>query len=138
MGIIGPVLEEKADVVIGSRYLEERGYKTQFARRVGIALFSSYISLIIRRRITDPTSGFRAANRQAIRFLSRDYPSDYPEPEAVVLLHRNGFRILEVPITMRERRGGRSSITFLRACYYMIKVSLAIFIGLFRRVGNGD
>lgn len=121
-----------ADVVIGSRYIEDRGYITPGMRRLGIIILASIISLILRRKVTDPTSGFRASNRRAIHLCGREYPFDYPEPEAVVLLHRAGLRIHEIPVTMNPRYGGKSSITPLRSAYYMIKVILAILIGLLR------
>jgi hypothetical protein len=121
-----------ADVVIGSRFLDVRGYTTSAARRVGTRVFASVISLILRRRVTDSTSGFRAFNRAAVRFLAEQYPQDYPEPEAVVILGRNGFRLEEVPVRMREREHGRSSISALRAVYYMVKVLLAIAVDCFK------
>ena len=122
-----------ADVVIGSRYLEDRGYITPKLRRVGIVILAAIISLVTRRRITDPTSGFRALNRRAIELCAVDYPFDYPEPESVVQFCRAGLRIAEVPVTMNPRYGGQSSITPLRSAYYMVKVILAILIGLLRQ-----
>jgi glycosyltransferase involved in cell wall biosynthesis len=121
-----------ADVVIGSRFLDVRGYTTSAVRRIGTRLFSAVNSLVLGRRITDNTSGFRAFNAAAVRFLSENYPQDYPEPESVILLGRNGFSIREVPVRMREREHGRSSISALRSVYYMIKVLLAIFVDLFK------
>jgi hypothetical protein len=102
-------------------------------RRVGISIFSKVISLIVRQRITDPTSGFRAANRNAIRLFAFDYPQDYPEPEALVLLHQCGLKIAEVPVKMSERYAGESSITKVRSIYYMVKVLLAIFVDCFKK-----
>lgn len=122
-----------ADVVIGSRYLEDRGYVTPKLRRLGIVILAAVISLVTRRRITDPTSGFRALNRRAIAFCAADYPFDYPEPESVVQFCRAGLRIKEIPVTMNPRYGGQSSITPLRSAYYMVKVILAILIGLLRQ-----
>jgi glycosyltransferase involved in cell wall biosynthesis len=122
-----------ADVVIGSRYLEDRGYSTPIDRRIGILILAGLITRIIGQPITDPTSGFRATRGAALAFCARDYPFDYPEPEAVVLLARAGFRVCETPVTMHQRFGGQSSITPLRSGYYMIKVILAILIGLLRR-----
>jgi hypothetical protein len=83
--------------------------------------------------VSDTTSGFRAVNRKALRLFASEYPHDYPEVESIVLLSRHGLRMLEVPVRMRVRETGSSSITALRAGYYMIKVLLALFIGLFRR-----
>lgn len=124
--------EHGADVVIGSRYLEKRGYNGSPARRAGSLILARLISAVTGQHITDPTSGFTAANRRALRLCARAYPHDYPEPEAIVTLHRAGLRIVEIPVTMRPRQGGRSSITSLRSVYYMAKVTLAILIGLLR------
>jgi glycosyltransferase involved in cell wall biosynthesis len=132
--IVAPLLAGQADVVIGSRYIEDRGYITPFLRRMGIFVLASIVSLIIHQRVTDATSGFRAVNRRVIEFCAREYPHDYPEPESVVLFRRAGFRVREIPVTMNPRYGGQSSITPKRSFYYMVKVLLAIFIGLLRRV----
>jgi glycosyltransferase involved in cell wall biosynthesis len=121
------------DVVVGSRYIEERGYITPKIRRLGIVILSTVITLVTRQRFTDPTSGFRASNRQAICFCAHDYPFDYPEPESVVLFKRAGLRVHEIPVTMNARYGGQSSITPVRSGYYMIKVILAIIVGLLRQ-----
>ncbi|MBZ0295609.1 MAG: glycosyltransferase family 2 protein [Anaerolineae bacterium] len=120
------------DLVIGSRFIEQRGYHTPPARRIGIMLLSQLISTINGQPVTDPTSGFAAFNRRAIRLFALSYPHDYPEPEALVVAHRAGLRIYEIPVTMKPRFAGRSSITSLRSIYYMIKVTLAILIGLLR------
>jgi len=122
-------LEKGADMVIGSRFLEkEAGYRPTFARRTGIRLFEIVNSLLAGQRITDNTSGFRAYNREAIEFLARHYPVDYPEPEAVILLGRNGFRMTEVCTRMRKRQQGDSSIAGITGLYYMIKVLLAVLM----------
>ncbi len=121
-----------ADVVIGSRYIEDRGYITPKLRRLGILILSGIISAIIGQRITDPTSGFRALNRHAINFCASEYPFDYPEPESVVTFKRAGLNVVEIPVTMNARYGGQSSITPLRSAYYMIKVIMAILVGLLR------
>jgi glycosyltransferase involved in cell wall biosynthesis len=131
--ILGPVLAGQADVVAGSRYIENRGYITPALRRFGIVMLATAISLITGRRVTDPTSGFRASNRRAICFCARHYPSDYPEPESVVLFSQARLRMIETPVTMNPRYGGQSSITLLRSVYYMVKVFLAILIGLMRQ-----
>jgi len=122
----------EADMVIGSRYLEDRGYITSTPRRMGIIVLAWLISQITGLRITDPTSGFSAFNRRTIHLCAHLYPHDYPEPEAIVILHRAGLRIRETPVTMKARIGGKSSITPLRSLYYMVKVILAILIGLLR------
>lgn len=135
--LISPVMKGEADLAIGSRFLGEKTYRAQFARLLGIKILSRVISLFVGRRITDPTSGFRAANRKVMAFFGGNYPEDYPEPETVVLLHRAGFRMTEVPVRMRERLSGLSSITALKAFYYMIKVLLAIMIDMLKRVPRG-
>ncbi len=132
--LIGPLLREESDFVVGSRFLSKGSYRVGWARGLGIRILSAVISSVLGSRITDPTSGFRAASRDVIEFFSRYYPDDYPEPESLVLLHKAGFRIQEVPVRMRQRTGGRSSITPLRAFYYMVKVLLAILIDLFKTV----
>ncbi|MBC7811092.1 MAG: glycosyltransferase family 2 protein [Burkholderiales bacterium] len=131
--LLDELLKGEADVVIGSRYIEDRGYVTPKLRRFGIVILANIISKLTGENITDPTSGFRASNRRALSLCARLYPHDYPEPEAVVMLHRAGLRIREIPVTMNPRYGGQSSITPLRSGYYMVKVILAILIGMLRR-----
>ncbi|UCD17586.1 MAG: glycosyltransferase family 2 protein [Candidatus Zixiibacteriota bacterium] len=131
--IITPVINGEADVVIGSRFLSPGNYKGSFSRRLGISVFRFVNSLMVGSRILDNTSGFRAYNRDAISFLARIYPQDYPEPEAVIELHRNRFSIMEVPVVMRERTGGKSSIGVFGSIYYMIKVLLGIMIAFSRK-----
>jgi glycosyltransferase involved in cell wall biosynthesis len=129
-----PALQAKeADVVIGSRFIGDSEYKSSFMRRIGITIFSGVISMIVRQKITDPTSGFRAANRKAIQLFASNYPQDYPEPEAVVLLHQCRLKMGEVPVGMSERYSGESSITKIRSVYYMVKVLLAIFVDCFKK-----
>jgi glycosyltransferase involved in cell wall biosynthesis len=130
--LLAPLQRQEADVVIGSRYLGARHYRTPFMRRLGMIVISAVNSLLIGQRITDNTSGFRAFNRRAIEFLSNHYPSDYPEPEAVVILGRNGFRLKESAVKMRQRLAGESSINSLGAVYYMVKVLLAIIVDVFK------
>ena len=132
--LIEPILEGRADVVIGSRFLGQGDYKPSLARSVGIAIFSKIVSFILSEKITDTTSGFRAANKKAIKFLEGCYPDDYPEVEALVLLHKKRFAIIEVPVTMAERKGGESSITTGKSAYYMVKVLLAIMVDLIKKV----
>jgi len=127
------VREGNADLVIGSRFLDQGGYSTSVFRKSGIWIFSRILSRMLGLRVTDSTSGFRAANRRVIEFFSRTYPDDYPEVEALVLLHKAKLRMVEVAVNMRERTGGTSSITPLRSVYYMIKVLLAIFIDLLKK-----
>jgi len=130
--LIETMEESGADVVIGSRFLDQTGYTSTQMRRLGISLFRVINSLVLKKRITDNTSGFRAYNRRAFNFLADWYPIDYPEPESVIILARNGFRIEETAITMRKRRTGISSISAYGSVNYMLKVMLAIFVDLFK------
>lgn len=131
--LLRPIREGSADIAVGSRFKDEGGYRAPFFRRIGIWIFSSVISAILGTRVTDTTSGFRAANRTVIEFFARQYPEDYPEVESLVLLHRAGLGIAEIAVKMRDRTGGRSSITPIRSAYYMIKVLLAVFIDLLKK-----
>ena len=131
--LLEPILDGRADMVVGTRFAEGGGYRGTRLRRIGIHLFAAIVSLMVRARVTDTTSGFRAVNRKAIRLFAADYPHDYPEVEATVLLARHRLRMVEVPVQMRVRETGASSITAFQSVYYMVKVLLALFIGLFRR-----
>ena len=132
--LIEPVLAGKADIVVGSRFANGRdAYRPPFARRVGIGLFAGVVSMLVGQRVTDTTSGFQALNLKGISLFAADYPHDYPEVEATVMVVKHRLTLLEVPVRMREREHGRSSITALRSLYYVVKVLLALFIGLFRR-----
>jgi glycosyltransferase involved in cell wall biosynthesis len=124
--------EPAVDMVTGSRFLGEGDYRQSFMRRLGGHFFSTLLSVITRQKVTDPTSGFRLANRRAIELFAHDYPHDYPEVEAILMMHRHELKTAEVPVQMDEREGGRSSITPLHSGYYMLKVLLAVFVGLFR------
>ena len=133
--VVDPVLRGDTDIAVGSRYLGTRadGYRSSTTRRLGIRILARVVSLLTREPITDPTSGFQALNRKAIALFAADYPHDYPEVEAIVLVRRHRLRLLEVPIAMRPRVVGRSSIRTLASVYYMVKVLLALFVGAFRR-----
>ena len=131
--ILRPVLADEADVAVGSRFIGGDGYRSSRSRRAGIRLLAWIVSALTRQRITDPTSGFQAANRLGIRLFAADYPHDYPEAEATVMVFKHRLRLQEVPVKMRARESGRSSITTVRSVYYMVKVVLAIFVALFRR-----
>jgi glycosyltransferase involved in cell wall biosynthesis len=132
-GLVRPILDGQADMVVGTRFAAGGGYRGTRLRRVGIHLFAGLVSLMVGQRVSDTTSGFRAVNRKGIRLFAADYPHDYPEVEATVLLARHRLRMVEVPVVMRIRETGSSSITAMRSVYYMVKVLLALFIGLFRR-----
>ncbi|HEY7003495.1 MAG TPA: glycosyltransferase family 2 protein [Gaiellaceae bacterium] len=130
--LLEPLLSGRADISVGTRFAGPRRYRASLSRRLGIVLFAGLVSLIVRQRVTDTTSGFRAMNRRGIRLFADDYPHDYPEVEATVLVYRHRLRMVEVPVAMRRRESGRSSITPIRSLYYMSKVSLALFVGLLR------
>ena len=127
--LLQTLLAEEADVVIGSRFLAEGGFRSTFSRRLGIRLLELVNSFCLGRRLRDNTSGFRAYNRRTIEFLAENYPAiDYPEPEEVVVLARNGFNVIETAVAMAPRQGGSSSISPGRSLHYMAKVLLAILM----------
>ena len=121
-------------MVTGSRFLdtEADGYQSSAPRRAGIRIFGRVLSMIVGQPVTDPTSGMRMVDRKGIELFARDYPRDYPEVEAVLLLHFHRLNSREVPVRMRERTTGVSSINASRSIYYMVKVLLAVFVGLLR------
>ena len=131
--LLEPVLAGEADIAIGSRFAAKGGYRSTRSRRFGIGILARTVSALVRQRVTDPTSGFQALNRHGIVLFAADYPHDYPEVEATVMLFKHRLRLKEVPVAMRERAAGQSSIGALRSIYYMVKVLLAIFVALFRR-----
>jgi glycosyltransferase involved in cell wall biosynthesis len=122
------------DMVCGSRFLtSDYSYPAPISRRTGIHIFSFLLSRIVSGPISDPTSGFRLYNRRAIELFARDYPHDFPEVEAVLMLHHHRLKMREVPVQMYERGGGRSSISTGKSAYYMIKVLMALTMGLARK-----
>lgn len=135
--ILTPLLQDQADVVIGSRFLTGEGFQSSLARRLGIRYFRWLNQLLIGQTIHDSTSGFRAFNRKTLAVVDRYYPDEYPEPEAIVQFGLYGLRIMEVPVLMQERQGGVSSINNSRAVYYMAKVSLGILFIYLRLRGKG-
>ena len=124
---------QQADMVIGSRYIKKEGFQSSGIRQFGIRYFSALIKLLTGKRVTDPTSGMRMVNRDVMKIYSEDYPVDYPEPESVVTILRMGKKVSEIPVIMRERQGGVSSISPRKAVYYMIKVTLAILMECLRK-----
>lgn len=124
----------EADVVIGSRFIEKEGFQSSIMRRIGINILSILILMSTGKRIKDVTSGYRAVNKKFIDIYADDYPMDYPEPEAIISAIMYGGKIVEVPVAMRERMAGESSINPIKSVYYMIKVTLAIVI---RRISYG-
>ncbi len=131
--LLQPVLADESDIAVGSRFIAGAGYRSTRSRRAGITILAKTVSMLVGRRVTDPTSGFQALNRHAIALFAADYPHDIPEVEAVLMTHKHELRMTEVPVEMRERAGGRSSIGSIFAVYYMVKVLLALFVGLFRK-----
>jgi glycosyltransferase involved in cell wall biosynthesis len=123
---------EGTDMVIASRFLLNQGFRSTFFRRLGIRYFSFLIFILTGARITDPTSGFRMANRSLIELFSEHYAEDYPEPESTVLALKKGFYVREIPTQMQPRQTGISSITPLKALYYMVKVTLGILMANIR------
>ncbi len=157
--ILSPVINARADIVIGSRFMAEdsaavskaipnlsgagagaqSGWRSSAVRRVGIRFFAWLISFLTGFRVTDPTSGFRALNQKALRVFAKHYPQDFPEPESIMSARRFGLILVEVPVQMRKRVHGHSSIRYFKTLYYMIKVTLAILLDMLKsdnRKGN--
>jgi glycosyltransferase involved in cell wall biosynthesis len=132
--LLAPLIAGEADVVVGSRFLGERNYKAPFVRRVGIRVFAAIVSAVVGQPLTDTSSSFRAYGRRAIAYFARDYPHGFVESvEATVIASRCGLRLKEVPVVMRQRLMGQSSLTLPLSIYYSIKVLVAVFVGIFRR-----
>jgi glycosyltransferase involved in cell wall biosynthesis len=130
-------LDNGVDMSIGSRFIQNTRYRAPFLRSVGIKIFSFLVSSLVGKRVSDTTSGFRAINRKAILLLTETYPHDYPEVEALITLHRNGMRFVEVPVEMNYRQEGTSSISAKASVYYMLKVTLAVLVAVIKR-RNGE
>ena len=126
--VIEPIEKGEADIVIGSRFINKEGFQSSGMRRLGINFLSVLIKICCGTKVLDVTSGFRAVNRTYICEYAKEYPVDYPEPEAIVKASLSGACIKEVPVIMKERESGTSSISPLKSVYYMIKVSLAIIV----------
>ena len=126
--LIGKIESGAADIAIGSRFVEKEGFQSSGARRAGIGFLSTLIRMLSGVHILDVTSGMRAVNRRFIEEYAESYPQDYPEPEALLTAGLLGARIAEVPVQMKEREKGKSSISPLSSVYYMIKVSLALIM----------
>ncbi|MCG2767700.1 MAG: glycosyltransferase family 2 protein [Anaerolineae bacterium] len=128
------VESREADVALGSRFLGRMEYQSSWVRRVGMSIFSHLVSVATGRHFTDATSGLQALNREVLEFFSRDnYPVDFPDADTIILLHYAGFRVKEVPVTMRERISGESMHASLKPIYYVFKMALAIFIVMLRQ-----
>jgi glycosyltransferase involved in cell wall biosynthesis len=132
--ILGPYQKSNADLVVGSRFLSEAGFTSSIQRKLGSKILSCVVSSLTEKRLTDTTSGFRLYGKRAIEFFSVLYPEDYPEVESLILAHKKGLRISEVPAEIDARKSGKSSITTARAGYYMVKVLLAIFVDLLKSI----
>lgn len=126
------LVENKLDMVIGSRFIEKQGFQSSGLRRTGIRFFTKLIKMLTGTTITDPTSGLRMVGKHVLTIFAEDYPKDYPEPESVVAILRRGMKVQEIPVIMREREGGVSSISMKKSVYYMVKVTLAIIIECIR------
>lgn len=124
---------ENVDMVIGSRFIEKQGFQSSKTRQIGIKYFTFLIKMMTGKTITDPTSGLRMVNRDVMKIFAYDYPKDYPEPESVVAILRKGEKVEEIPVIMRARNGGVSSISLKKSVYYMIKVTVAILIEKIRK-----
>lgn len=130
--LVGPVAAGEADLAVGSRFLAPNGYRAPFTRRAGMLLLSLAVSLLTGHRFFDTTSGYRAAGARVIEMFAAHYPADYPEPESLVAVRRRGLKVVEVPVGMRSRQAGFSSITPWRSVYYIVKVLLAVFVSALR------
>ena len=127
--MMAPLISGEADIAIGSRFVEHEGFQSSGARRLGIGILSRLIRVLCGVKVLDVTSGMRAVNRRFIEEYAEHYAQDYPEPEALLYAGLRKARIREVPVQMKERAGGKSSISAVKSVYYMIKVSLALIIG---------
>ncbi|MDP4180102.1 MAG: glycosyltransferase family 2 protein [Bacillota bacterium] len=130
--LITPLLDGRSDMIIGSRYVAKTEYQSNVSRRIGMIFFSTLVTLLTGNPIKDTTSGFRAVNRKIIDYFADNYPSDYPEVDVLIRLHKKKFKVMEVPVEMKERQGGTSSITPLKSIYYVIKVSIVLLINSIR------
>ncbi|MCU6709059.1 glycosyltransferase family 2 protein [Paenibacillus sp. J5C_2022] len=126
--LLSDLVDNGADMAIGSRFLDKAGYQSTWMRKIGISFLSNLVSGLTGHRATDTTSGFRVCGRRAISLFAHWYPTDYPEVESLILLNNHGLRFIETPVTMRSRAFGKSSITAIKSMYYMVKVTLAILL----------
>lgn len=123
--LIQPIINKETNVVIGSRFLKKEGFQSSFLRRLGIKYFSWLNNVLVNLKISDSTSGFRAFDSKTIACVCDYYPENYPEPEAIIFFAKKEFKILEVPVQMRARTGGKSSISGWNVAFYMFKVTVA-------------
>ncbi len=135
--LIQPLLDNNADIVIGSRYLTNEGFQSTALRRFGISYFKRLNRLLVGVEINDSTSGYRAVNRKAMEVISDYYPDEYPEPESIILFALKNLKMIEVPVLMRERQSGKSSIRNYKTVYYMFKVTFGTIFLYIRLKFNG-
>lgn len=132
--LLQSALDTNADVIIGSRFLNREGFQTSFVRRLGIRYFHWLNRILTHKNIYDTTSGFRLLGARAIKLAAAYYPDDYPEPESLIFFSRAGLTIKEVPVVMRERQGGKSSIAGFSTLFYMTKVTLSSILSYVRKI----
>ena len=128
--LIKPIVSENVNMTVGSRFIDKASseFKSSFARRIGINLISLVIKIRTGKKIYDTTSGFRAVDKKIIEIFSNNYPTEYPEPISTVNILHKKLKIKEVPVSMKKREGGKSSISPLKTVYYMINVILSILL----------
>lgn len=131
--MVSELLKTDSDMVIGSRFIEKEGFQSSGLRRIGIKYFTVLIKILTGKKITDPTSGMRMVNRKLLERFTDEYPKDYPEPESVVTILSEKYKVIEIPVVMNEREEGVSSISLKNSIYYMIKVSFAILIARMKK-----
>ncbi|MEC0240352.1 glycosyltransferase family 2 protein [Paenibacillus dokdonensis] len=126
--LLSVMMDTHTDMVVGSRFITKAGFQSTFARKIGIDLLSTLLSRLTGQKITDPTSGYRLCSRRAITLFAREYPTDYPEVEALMLLYNRELSFTEIPVVMNERQGGVSSISAIKSVYYMSKVIISVLL----------
>ena len=131
--MVTTLIDTESDMVIGSRFIEKEGFQSSGLRRIGIKYFTGLIKLLTGKKITDPTSGMRMVNKKLLEKFTDEYPKDYPEPESVVTILAEKYKVTEIPVFMNEREEGVSSISLKNSVYYMIKVSFAILIARMKK-----
>jgi glycosyltransferase involved in cell wall biosynthesis len=129
-------LEPAPDLVVGTRYTDKNNFRSTLMRRLGSWWLRVLLRIVTRQRLTDPTSGFRLYGARALRKFDETYPYDFPEPESLAIARAAHLRISEVPVAMRERQGGRSSILGFSTIYYMLKVTIAVVLTYVRALGS--
>jgi glycosyltransferase involved in cell wall biosynthesis len=131
--LVTALIDREADLVVGSRFFESTTFVPSLTRMTGIKVLSAWIQFLSGLKITDCTSGFRAVNRNVIRAYAHWYPEDYPEPEVALLLHRSKFKVIEVPVRMRRRMYGKSTISLAHGLFYVVKVGACLFLDMVRQ-----